>query len=184
MSHLPRFPLVTVTGTITSAQVEESEREEKIDHVWINVACGLPHPVVISVNTRSLRSARDGYDPRVRVAVVRENQTHLPAQGTGKLARFDYEEFGKTRNIFFEKLSRKEAEDLLLGLCSEAVCLEAWGEPYCRHHREGLHQIHSRQPSHAFPQGAEGRDGGLRFYFQAADAWESRTVLIQFDGQK
>jgi hypothetical protein len=167
-----------------SARVEESAREERIDHVWIDVACGLPRPVVVSVNTRSLQSAREGFDPRVRVAVVREACTGCPSSGAREMDAFDYAGFESSRNAFYEKLERKDAEYLLLGLCEAAECIEAWGAPYRRGGREGIHQIHSRQPSHAFPDGIAGQDGGLRFFLREGDICECRTVLIKFDGQK
>jgi hypothetical protein len=181
--HLPSAELVVVRGTDLSARVEVSDREEKIDHVWITMACGLPAPVTVSVNTLSIRSRDAGFDPRVRVGILRGTCARLPQAGFEILERFDYGEIEARNNIFYETLGRGDMESLLLGLCSEAGMIEAWGLPYRRKRNEGIHQVHSRRASCAVPEDIRGRDGGLKFFARRDGEFGWTMVLSKFCGQ-
>lgn len=161
--NLPDAPLVRVTGTGLVARVEDHPNPDEIDHVYLSVDVPVFGRVTVSVNTLSKRNRIAGFDPRVRIAVVRELSESLPQPGFSVLERYDYAEIEATRNVFFEHHDRVSAEALLLSLARDARVLEAWGMPYLNR-SPGLHQIHSRRASCAVPEDVAGCDGGLRFH--------------------
>lgn len=145
--------------------------------------CGCGPRVTVSVNTRSLRNALAGADPRVRVGRVRGTAGHLPPCGARVLAAFDYAEVEAANNVFYEHMERREAEAFLLGLCGESCLLEAWGAPYRRGRALGIHQVHSRRASCGVPADLRGLDGGLKFFSKSGGTISWTMVLLKFCGQ-
>ncbi len=176
-------PLARACGGDLAAAIEQASREERVDHVWIAMDCGIPERILVSVNTRSLRNAAAGFDPRVRVGITRGRTECLPPRGISPLARFDYTESESGANFFYEHKTRHEAEALLIGLCEESELLEAWGAPYSRKRRPGLHQIHSRRASCVVSEDIQGRDGGLKFYRRDDGSFLWTMIFIKFCGQ-
>ena len=172
---------VVVAGEIASAVVEQEEDERKVDHVWITVRAGEFGRVDISLSTASRQSRALGFDPRVRVAVIRSTWSELPPAGvkpiTGPL---DYAALEAEQSIDYTPLERTAIERLLIDKSRRAIFVEGWGEFYVRAHI-GIHQIHSRRASHAIPRDVIGKDGAIRFYFREANA--SEMLLFKFDGQ-
>jgi len=182
-SSLPHAPLVIVCGNEASARVEENSHEEKIDHVWISIHCGLPAPVTVAVNTLSIRNRALGFDSRLRIGKVAGFAKHLPRAGYGILERFDYADIESINNVFYETYERAGVEDLLLELTLESMVIEAWGEPYRRQGKPGIHQVHSRRASCAVNEDLHGRDGGLKFYSREDGGFRWTLVLLKFCGQ-
>jgi hypothetical protein len=176
-------PLVVACGGELEARIEESHRDDRVDHVWITMDCGFQPRVLVSVNTRSLRNAEEGFDARVRVGMVRGENEHLPPRGMMALTAFDYADVEAQNNVFYETKTREEMELLLFHHCEEAVVLQAWGAPYRRRKHPGLHQIHSRRASCAVATDLQGLDGGLRFFYRDATGIRSVTLLMKFCGQ-
>ena len=172
---------VCVAGEIASVAVEEEQDERKIDHVWIQVRAGDFGRVEISLSTTSRQSRALGFDPRVRIGIIRSTWTELPHPGvrliTGPL---DYAMLEAEQSIDYTQLERRAVERLLVDKARRAISVEAWGEFYVRAHI-GVHQIHSRRASHAIPRDVIGKDGAIRFYFREANA--SEMLLFKFDGQ-
>lgn len=183
LAYLPHAPLVRVCGDDLSARVEEHRNEDKIDHVWISVQCGLPSPVTVSVNTLSIRNRSGGFDPRIRLGRVSGLTPHLPRAGCDIMPGFDYAQVEQDMNIFYETLDRPDVEKTLIELTTSAALLEAWGAPYRRHGTAGLHQVHSRRASCAVQEDLLHRDGGLKFYTPDHGAFRWTMVLIKFCGQ-
>ena len=175
---LPPVPLIKVTGRILGAEVEKHECSGYVDHVWIRLHAG--EEIIASVNTSSRKNLLAGFDPRVRVGLIRGTWEILPTPGAEICPVNDYEEIEANFNVFFEHYDRKPLEELLLDRCAAASLLEVWGAPY--HQRvPGVHQIHSRRASCAVPGDLRGRDGALRFYFESGQATE--LFLFKFCGQ-
>lgn len=176
--HLPPAPFIRVAGRIISAEVEVHPNPEEIDHVWIRIDVG--EEIFISVNTSSKKNRLAGFDPRIRVGVIRGEWTALPARGVEVSGPSAYEELEARANVFFEHYDRGPLEDLLMDRCGEACLLEAWGAPY--HQRvQGIHQVHCRRSSCAVPEDIHGRDGALKFYFENGKRTEQ--FLFKFCGQ-
>ena len=52
----PATPLARVAGQVAKFDIENSPREENIDHVYVSVEAGLQTPVTLSLNTLSFRN--------------------------------------------------------------------------------------------------------------------------------
>lgn len=175
-----RTPLAHVVGDRPKARVEQPDHKLSPDHVWITLDTGLSVRVMVSVNTFSIRNGQAGFDPRVRVGVLRDTWEDLPERGINECHRFSYGEIAGIEAVDFRPLERVFLEQMLLDRVHQAVLLEAWGTPY---HRDmpGIHQIHSRAASCAIAESHEGRDGALRFYFREEKRRE--MLLFKFCGQ-
>lgn len=160
--------------------MEKADRDEQIDHVWLQIDVGRRLHVEASINTRSIKNARAGFDARIRAGVCRKPWTTLPERGVRALATFDYAAVESVRNVFYETLDRPQMESLLLEKARAAVRIEVWGMPYHRR-QPGIHQIHSRRASCAVPTDVRGQDGGVRFYFDHPR--ECETWFFKFCGQ-
>ena len=172
---------VIVAGEIAAVVIEQEEDERKIDHVWITVRAGEFGRVQISLSTASRQSRALGFDPRLRVGVIRSTWTALPAAGVRPITLpLDYATIEREHAIDYTPHERPAIERLLTDRSRRAIFVEAWGEFYIRAHI-GVHQIHSRRASRAVPRDVIGQDGAIRFYFREANT--SEMLLFKFDGQ-
>ena len=178
-SPLPDAPLVIAGGELLVGTVEENDNPDEVDHFWITMHVGGGIRILVSINTLSRRNRIAGFDPRVRVGIIKEEGIPIPAAGATILERFDYADLEVDRNVYFEHHSRAEIEDRLMSLTRRAQFLEAWGAPYLTR-GPGIHQIHSRRRSCAVPEDIVGRDGGLRFFLPHGQV---QTLLFKFCGQ-
>lgn len=169
-----------MVGTVDEFRIENSQRVENIDHVFVTLDAGLPLPVTLSLNTVSFRNRVAGHDPRIRLASLRWRWTRLPARGLYPLEFFDYETVELLENADYRVLGRTEMEEYFALHCANCRLIEAWGVPYHRA-EPGLHQIHSRRASCGVPEDLRGRDGAIRFYFN--EDQRSELVLLKFCGQ-
>lgn len=169
-----------MVGKVGNFQIEQAEREENIDHVYVRVDAGLPVPVTLSLNTLSFRNRIAGHDPRIRLGTLRWRWTHLPARGLYPLEFFDYESVELIENVEYRVLERSAMEEYFAMRCANCRRIEAWGVPYSRQH-PGLHQIHSRRASAAVHTDLRGRDGAVRFYFD--EDQQTELALLKFTGQ-
>jgi hypothetical protein len=174
-------PFVYAVGGDLHARVEQHHDPAAIDHVWITMDVGSARRVFVSVNTLSKRSRDAGFDPRVRVGILREVQRELPRRGAQACQGFDYSDVEGRANVYFEHYERTALEDLLVEKTHRAALLEVWGTPYFRRYRAGIHQIHSRRSSCAVAEDLPNRDGALRFYF--ASDQTCALLLFKFCGQ-
>ena len=94
--------------------------------------------VFVSVNTLSKRNREAGFDPRVRVGILREAWKNLPERGAQACQGFDYSAVEGRANVYFEHYERGLLEDLLLETTRRAMLLEVWGTPYFRRYRAGF----------------------------------------------
>jgi hypothetical protein len=176
----PSTPLARVAGAVAQFEVENSQREENVDHVYVTVDAGLQAPVILSLNTLSFRNRVAGHDPRIRLGVLRWRWTHLPARGLYPLEFFDYETVELIENVEYRVLERTAMEEYFALHCANCRRIEAWGVPYHRA-EPGLHQIHSRRASAGVAADLRGRDGAVRFYFDEDQRTE--LALLKFAGQ-
>jgi hypothetical protein len=170
-------PLVHVVGNDPRARVEDSGHP---DHLWISIYAGFGTRVVVSVNTLSRRNAEAGFDPRVRLGILRGKYGELPERGFSECRRFSYAEFPGEAQVDYRPLERVVLEQILLDRVAATAMLEVWGAPYHRDH-PGIHQVHSRRASCAVADAGEGLDGALRFYFP--EERRTETLLLKFCGQ-
>jgi hypothetical protein len=172
--------LVRATGTVLDARVEVADDPRRIDHVWITLDAGLEMPIAIAINTFSRQSLDAGFDPRMRVGILREKWLALPSPGVRELAGFSYADYETREDVTYAYYERTDLEALLLTAARGCLVAEVIGTPYHRR-RIGIHQIHSRRASCAKPEEWPGRDGALRFYF--ADGNEAQWLFFKFCGQ-
>ncbi len=176
----PSTPLVRVVGSVVDVELENSAREENIDHVFVTLDARLGTPVTLSLNTLSFRNRVAGHDPRIRLGTLRWRWTHLPPRGLYPLGFFDYETVELLENVEYHVLDRTGMEEYFTLHCANCRLVEAWGVPYQRV-RPGIHQIHSRRASAAVHEDLRGRDGAVRFYFD--EDQRSELALLKFTGQ-
>jgi hypothetical protein len=172
-------PLVHLVGDHLKGRVEgrsdKISQRHPLDHVWISMDPAISVRVMVSVNTFSLRHEETGFDPRVRLGVIRGTWETLPERGISECHRFSYDDLEGIGEVGFHPLERVFLEQTILDKVHQALLMEAWGTPYQREY-PGIHQIHSRAASCAVPTAVEGRDGALKFYFRE----ERRTELLLF----
>jgi hypothetical protein len=120
--------------------------------------------VEVAVNTRSLKNAAAGADPRIRLGVLRTFWEELPSRGLRLLERFDYADVDASANVYYEHWERDALEAHLIAAATSCVRLQVWGMPYHRK-KPGIHQVHSRRASCAVTNDITGLDGGMRFFF-------------------
>jgi len=177
----PGTPFVHAVGGELEVRIEEHPNPAYVDHVWITMDAGSAGRPQVSINTLSKRNRDAGFDPRVRVGLIRGHWDFLPPRGLQVAGPLDYADLEDAHSVFYEHFERPALEDLLLGTARRAGLLEVWGAPYRNKHRLGIHQIHSRRASCAVSADIRGHDGALRFYFP-----EDRTtemLLFKFCGQ-
>lgn len=172
--------MARVAGEVVGFAVENSQREENVDHVYVTIDAGLQATVILSLNTLSFRNRVAGHDPRIRLGTLRWRWTHLPARGLYPLEFFDYESIELIENVEYRVLERIAMEEYFALHCANCRRIEAWGVPYHRA-EPGLHQIHSRRASSGVPADLRGRDGAVRFYFDEDQRVE--LALLKFAGQ-
>jgi len=175
-----RAPFVHAAGEELHVRVESHPNPDYVDHVWITMNAGSCRPLV-SINTLSKRNREAGFDPRIRVGIVKGNWETLPPRGIEPASPLDYEDLERENSIFFEYYERRDLEDLLVETTKLAALLEVWGVPYRNKGRFGIHQIHSRRASCAVSTDIPGHDGALRFYFSGAQT--TSLFLFKFCGQ-
>jgi hypothetical protein len=181
--HLLQFRdrFVTVAGEIAACAIEQDPDPRKIDHVWITVRAGEFGRVQISLSTASRQSRALGFDPRIRLGIIRSTWRELPPEGVRIIERpIDYTALEATHVVEYLPHERHALEQLLVDKSRRAIFVVAWGEFYMRAHI-GIHQIHSRRASHAVTRDVIGQDGAICFYFAEGQATE--MLLFKFDGQ-
>ena len=172
--------MARVAGDVVRFDIENSQREENVDHVYASIDAGLQAPVTLSLNTLSFRNRVAGHDPRIRLGILRWRWTHLPPRGLYPLEFFDYDTVELIENVEYRVLERSAMEEYFALRCANCRRIEAWGVPYHRT-QPGLHQIHSRRASASVDSDLRGRDGAVRFYFDEDQRVE--LAMLKFAGQ-
>jgi hypothetical protein len=170
---------VVVAGEPAGFQVEMDLDPCKIDHFWITIRAGNFGLLQISISTRSLKHAADGFDPRMRVGVMPSNWSQLPTSGLFPAPGLDYVTLERTNPVVYREMERPDLEQLLAAKAARAIFVEAWGALYLRD-RLGIHQVHSRRASCSVRTDYIGRDGAIRFYFPDKTA---EMILFKYCGQ-
>ena len=179
---LPDESLARACGVPVTVQVEQGSDPSRIDHVWIEIDCGPAGLLIGAVNTWSRRNEMSGFDPRVRLGMLREPWEKLPFFGLFPSCGLDYGKIESQRNVFYETFEKRQLEQLLIEKTEASVAIEIWGQYYTRR-RPGIHQIHSRRASCAVTEDLTGQDGALKFYFETVETNSSETLLLKFCGQ-
>ena len=162
------------------AEVEYSAIPERIDHIWLTFTLDYSTEMRAALNTTSRRNREEGFDPRIRLGVVKEVYEKLPAPGVFDSKGFDYSDIEGNTNIFYEYHDHIEMNAILLEKIARAILVEIWGDIYAHRHN-GIHQIHSRRASCAVADDIVGRDGALKLYYMDGNA--SELLLFKFCGQ-
>ena len=174
----PKF--VHVRGVPYTVAVEESPDPLKIDHVYLNVEVPPYGRLRVAINTISRLSREAGYDPRMRVGIIRSTYEEKPLPSLEECAGLDYAKQEEKHNVVYEPYEQQALVDLLVAKMKAAIRAEIWGELYARDHL-GIHQVHSRRASKAMPVDTKNRDGALKLYYPQDNATEA--FLFKFDGQ-
>lgn len=128
-----------------------------------------------------LRLNRDaGFDPNIRLGIVRSSYSEKPNTGLEECTGLDYAKIDAKEKVAYETFQRDTLAELLLTKAKAAVRVEVWGELYARDHI-GLHQVHSRRASSAVPRDLKNRDGALKLYYPQENLAE--LFLFKFSGQ-
>ena len=177
------FQSVRVVGRPIRMEVERNPNEATRDHFWITISVAEIGPVVLTINTRSMRNFRAGFEDRVRVGRVRSAFHRPPVGGMSRSRLLNYASIESNSNVFYEFFERKELEELLRDQTERATWVQAWGVAFQRR-TLGVHQIHCRRASCAVAEDLHGMDGALRFYREAGERkGEAEMLLFKFCGQ-
>lgn len=171
---------VRVVGRPLRMEVERNFHPETTDHFWITISVAELGPVLLSVNTTSLRNRRAGFDDRLRVGRVRSPFHRPPVGGMSRSRLLNYRSIEENANVFYEYYERRELEDLLREQTEKATWVQAWGVAFARR-TLGVHQIHCRRASCAVAEDLVQMDGALRFF--RADEGMAELLLLKFCGQ-
>lgn len=171
---------VIVAGEPVAFEKEMDRDPNKVDHFWITIRAGSFGGVRISISTRSLKHAADGFDPRMRVGSFASTWSELPVGGVFPAAGLDYADFERAHPIAYREMERPALEELLTANAGRAIYIEAWGALYLRD-RLGIHQVHSRRASCSVRTDYVGRDGAVRFFYREKTAAE--MLLFKYCGQ-
>lgn len=174
----PKF--VHVTGVPYFVEREPVVDPEKLDHVWITLEAPPYGRLRAVINTVSRLNRAGGFDPRVRVGIVKSTWTEKPAPGLLEEPGQDYGLIEASMNVFYEHYEHEPLADLIIERAKRAVRAEVWGDLYAQDHL-GIHQIHSRRASCAVPIDVKNRDGALQLYYPEEN--ESELFLFKFCGQ-
>lgn len=170
---------VVAAGEPAAFQIESGIDPPKIDHVWITIHAGQIGRLRVAINTRSLKHLADGFDPRMRIAVIAETWEKLPPTGVFPATTLDYAELERAHPVVYREMERPTLEKMLRARTDRATCIEVWGALYLRD-RLGIHQVHSRRASCSVRSDHIGRDGAIRFYFPDKTA---EMMLFKYCGQ-
>ena len=174
----PKF--VHVRGIPYTVAVEESEDPLKVDHIYLNVEAPPFGRLRVAINTLSRLNRDAGFDPRMRVGIIRSTYTEKPTPGLEECAGLDYAKQEEKHNVFYETLDHDAIVEMLVAKMKVAIRAEIWGELYARDHI-GIHQVHCRRASSAVPQDLKSRDGAFKLYYPQDNLAEA--FLLKFHGQ-
>jgi hypothetical protein len=168
-----------VVGTVSKVEMEVASTPDRVDHVWITIDVPPCGPVLLSVNTLSRLNRNEGFDPLVRVAIVKTSYAGTPEPFIEEAMGLDYATIEAQFHPRWESYEHDSLAELLMRRARAALRVEAWGEIYRKPHL-GLHQIHSRRASCAVKTDLIGHDGALRFYLRDGRA---EMFLFKYCGQ-
>jgi hypothetical protein len=134
----------------------------------------------VAINTLSRISRDAGFDPRVRVGIIKSTYTEKPQPSLEECSGLDYAKQDEKHGVQYEAYEQAALTEMLVTKMKLAIRAEIWGELYARDHL-GIHQVHSRKASKAVPQDVPNRDGALKLYYPQDNAAEA--FLFKFDGQ-
>jgi len=174
----PKF--VHVRGVPYTVAVEENADPLKVDHVYLNVEVPPFGRLRVAVNTLSRLNRDAGFDPRVRVGIIRSTYTEKPVPSLEECAGLDYAKQEEKHSVTYEPCEQAALTEMLVTKMKAAIRAEIWGELYARDHL-GIHQIHCRRASKGQPQEVANRDGALKLYYPQDNLAEA--FLFKFDGQ-
>lgn len=173
----PKF--VHVIGVPYYVNLEPQADPTKIDHVWITFEAPPFGRLCACVNTISRINRDAGFDPRVRVGIIKSHWTEKPVSGLEEVSGLDYAKLEKQENVFFELYERDALAEFIIERAKKAIRVEVWGDLFARV-QIGIHQLHSRRASNGNAQDTKNRDGALKLYYADNTA---EMFLFKFDGQ-
>ena len=168
-----------VIGTLAKVDLEVASSPERVDHVWVTLDVPPCGTVLLSVNTLSRANLNAGFDPSVRVAIVKTSYAGTPEPFIEEAMGLDYATVEAQFHPRWTSYDHDALAHLLMQIARAALRIEAWGETYRAQHL-GLHQIHSRRASCAVSTDVVGHDGAIRFYLPDGDA---ELFLFKYCGQ-
>jgi len=171
---------VHVRGVPYTVAVEESEDPLKIDHVYLNVEVPPFGRLRVAINTLSRISREAGFDPRIRVGIIKSTYTEKPIPSLEECNGLDYAKQDEKHGVKYQTYEQAELQEMLVTKMKVAIRAEIWGELYARDHL-GIHQVHCRRASKAVPVDVPNRDGALKLFYPQDSAAEA--FLFKFDGQ-
>ncbi len=169
-----------IAGRVLNAEIEPAPNPEDSDHVWLHMALGDGLRFVVTLNTLSKRNRDAGYDPRVRIARVRQSRGQEPESGIFPGPLLDYRQVEAGNNVFYETPAHDALRETLVQAAERCSSVEAWGFLFGKGPRRGLHQVHCRHASCAVAEHLEGCDGAVRFHFPGE---HPVLCLFKFCGQ-
>lgn len=171
---------VHLVGIPYHVQIEPHPNALMVDHVWYDVEVPPCGRIRLTINTLSRLNQRAGFDPRMRLCILKSQYETRPEPLLEVAPPHDFREFdagGETEYVVYD---HDPLEDLLVAKGKRALRVEAWGELYIRNHL-GVHQLHSRRASSAMPTDIIGRDGAIKLYYPDKTA---EMLLFKFSGQE
>lgn len=170
---------VRAIGIPYDVVIEPHRDDTRVDHVWMTVEVPPCGRLRLSVNTLSRLNRDAGFDPRIRLGVVRSTYASKPEPVLEEHHPLDYSVIDAMEHVEYETMEHDPLEEMLIEKGRRAVRIEAWGELYIREHL-GIHQLHSRRASCAVTTDYIGKDGALKLYYPDMTA---ELLLMKFCGQ-
>src|SRR6202012_3945712 len=105
---------VHVRGVPYTVAVQESEDPLKIDHVYLNVEVPPFGRLRVAINTISRLSRDAGFDPRVRVGIIRSTYTEKPSPSLEECAGLDYAKQEEKHGVTYEAYEQAALQEMLV----------------------------------------------------------------------
>jgi len=115
-------PLVRVVGNDLKGRVETTPQGGHPDHLWISLDPGFGIRVVVSVNTWSRRNAEAGFDPRIRLGILKGARRGFPSAASASAIASATAIFPARRTSTTGRWS---------GSSSSGSCSTGWPRPRC-----------------------------------------------------
>jgi hypothetical protein len=175
----PKF--VHVTGVPYSVEQRPVEDPATADVIWLTIEAPPFGRLRVSINTASRLNQEGGFEPNIRVGIVKSTWTEKPPPGLAEDPGQDYGKIEAAFKVSYTSIDRDTLLNLLTERTKKAVRAEIWGELYASE-TLGIRQIHCRRASNGSSTDVRNRDGALKLYYTDENAAE--LFLFKFEGQK
>lgn len=174
----PKF--VHVIGVPYAVELEMPNDPANSSRIWLTIEAPPFGRLRASVNTTSRLNREAGFDPRIRVGIVKSTWAEKPAPGLSEDPGQNYGKIDAAFKVTYEEMEQDALASLLVERAKRAVRAEVWGDLYAQEHL-GVRQLHCRRASSAVSTDLRNHDGALKLYYTEENGAE--LFLFKFAGQ-